>query len=710
MKQKFYTMLMLALLAGLPVNNTAAQNATNMDETYVDEVIVTTTRSETSRLDNSGSIATLDPFQTLSLFPVDLLNKAPGVHIHRGSGQEHLTAIRSPVLVGGAGAGSFLYLEDGISLRAPAFANVNALIDAMPSAAQRVEIVRGPGSALYGSNAVHGLVNFISGPIYKDKTKSRISAGSYGRYTLESQWSQQHENFASRIFISQSGDKEGYRANSGFTQQKTRLETSWQNRATGYHLSFAGMNLDQETAGYIKTAAGAKREAYEDRTLAKSNPSPDAYRDARSWRTALRMKRTLEDGAQLSITPYLRSNEMQFRMHFLPGTASTSVEENAHSSLGAQIAYQRDTPWMSYTTGLDVDLTQGSLTEKQSGADKLAFGANSLDYAQGTHYDFDVDARVLAPFIHAVWPLGSKTELTTGLRGELTDYDYTNNTRDGRQGKLFRPASRSDDFSDISPKLGLVYALSDNLSGNPSGNRRIFVNLARAARVPQVNDLYRLRDKDKDGAVPEINQIDSETLDSLEFGYRATYPQGQYELTTFVMRKKNYHFRDGNDYYEINGKTNHHGMELDLSWMPMQNLSLQSSLSHAVHEYAFNRNVTGGNSLESIKNGNQMDSAPKTLGTTTATISANERLSTALVWNHVGAYYMDASNTAKYGGHNIFDAKVTLFSQQPGATIEISIYNLMDKNYARRADKWFGDNRYFPGEGRRFMISASRRN
>ena len=51
-----------------------------------------------------------------------MLNRAPGVHIHRGSGQEHLTAIRSPVLVGGAGAGSFLYLEDGIPMRAAGFA------------------------------------------------------------------------------------------------------------------------------------------------------------------------------------------------------------------------------------------------------------------------------------------------------------------------------------------------------------------------------------------------------------------------------------------------------------------------------------------------------------------------------------------------------------------------------------------------------------
>ena len=150
----------------------------------IDEVIVTTTRTDSLRIDNPGNIATLDPSETINLFPVELLNRAPGVHIHRGSGQEHLTAIRSPVLVGGAGAGSFLYLEDGIAMRAPGFANVNALLDAMPQDDGSVEVVRGPGSALYGSNAVHGLVNFISAPLDESRASADIAYGSYGRHAL----------------------------------------------------------------------------------------------------------------------------------------------------------------------------------------------------------------------------------------------------------------------------------------------------------------------------------------------------------------------------------------------------------------------------------------------------------------------------------------------------------------------------------------------
>ena len=76
-------------------------SAASAQTAVIDEVIVTTTRADSLRIDNAGNIATIDPSETVNLFPVEMLNRAPGVHIHRGSGQEHLTAIRSPVLVSG---------------------------------------------------------------------------------------------------------------------------------------------------------------------------------------------------------------------------------------------------------------------------------------------------------------------------------------------------------------------------------------------------------------------------------------------------------------------------------------------------------------------------------------------------------------------------------------------------------------------------------
>jgi iron complex outermembrane receptor protein len=689
--------LLAALTASLYGVAARAQDSANQDSaasTLVDELVVTTTRSQAPRLDNPGNITTLDPDTRLSNYPADLLNQAPGINIHRGNGQEHLTASRSPVLVGGAGAGSFLYLEDGISMRAPGFANVNALMDAMPAHAGNIEIVRGPGSALYGSNAVHGLINFISGPITQNATRLNSSAGSYGRYALTGQSSYIDDASAARFSISLTGDEEGYRANSGFEQQKMRLETQWRNGATDYHFSLAGMNLNQETAGYVKTEDCASgREAYEDQTCAKSNPFPEAYRDAQAFRSFLRMERTLDDGATLTVTPYLRSNEMEFLMHFLPGQA---VEENDHTSIGAQLSYARDTQRVSYVVGLDGEMTTGALTEVQTQTATPSF--QRFNYLVGTHYDYEVDATTIAPYLHAVWHVSENTDLTTGVRAEFTEYDYDNRTDDGLQGKLFRPADRSDDFSDVSPKLALVHRLS--------AARRIFASLTRATRAPQTTDLYRLRDQDKSGPLePDPADVDSETLDSFEIGYRAGSPTLSYEISLFAMKKENYHFRDGSDYYENDGETTHRGIELELDWQISDALDLHSGVSWASHEYAFDRTVTGGNALETITDGNDIDSAPKTLGNTTLRWQVGPRLRAAAQWEHVGSYFMDASNTQKYDGHDLINLAINLNIRE-GVSVEGRVLNLFDEDYAKRADVWFGDKRYFPGEPRRFMFAV----
>ena len=83
--------------------------------------------------------------------------------------REHLTSIRSPVLTGGSGAGSFLYMEDGVPLRAAGFSNVNGLFEASPEFSNQIEVLKGPGPVQYGSNAVHGLINFQNKRINDDK-------------------------------------------------------------------------------------------------------------------------------------------------------------------------------------------------------------------------------------------------------------------------------------------------------------------------------------------------------------------------------------------------------------------------------------------------------------------------------------------------------------------------------------------------------------
>ena len=91
-----------------------------------------------------------------------MLNTSPGVYVQRGSGAESLGAIRSPVLTGAGACGAFLMAEDSLPIRPVGFCNLNEMFELNYEQASVVEVLRGPGSALFGASAVHGIVNVLT--------------------------------------------------------------------------------------------------------------------------------------------------------------------------------------------------------------------------------------------------------------------------------------------------------------------------------------------------------------------------------------------------------------------------------------------------------------------------------------------------------------------------------------------------------------------
>src|SRR5665213_2631471 len=87
-----------------------------------------------------------------------LVNKVPGVFMVDLGNEQHSMSVRQPL-----GYNSlFLYLEDGIPIRTVGDFNHNALIEINQASLQRIEVIKGPASSLYGSEAVGGALNFIT--------------------------------------------------------------------------------------------------------------------------------------------------------------------------------------------------------------------------------------------------------------------------------------------------------------------------------------------------------------------------------------------------------------------------------------------------------------------------------------------------------------------------------------------------------------------
>ena len=268
-------------------------------QSILDEIVVTAVKQSQSMREVNTTIGTLEEAELSDIQHTHIneaLHRIAGTWISRGNGQEHLTAIRSPVLTGAGSCGAFLMMQDGISLRAPGFCNVNELFESTSELAGRIEVQKGPGSDIYGSNALHGAVNIITPIPVADLRRIRLQAGpdEYLRAKLSA------SSASTRIDISGTTDG-GFKDDSGFDQQKLLLKQLGELADWGTTTTFSYTNLNQETAGFVQG-----NEAYKDAGLRRDNPNPEAYRDARSFRLLTRLER--DTGASsVAITPYLRS-------------------------------------------------------------------------------------------------------------------------------------------------------------------------------------------------------------------------------------------------------------------------------------------------------------------------------------------------------------------------------------------------------------------
>ena len=150
------------------------------------------------------------------------------------------------MLNGGAGQGSQLYLEDGVPLRSAGFGNVNGLYEANIEQAGSVEVVRGPGSALYGSNAEQGLINIIPrAPSAALSGQLDLTVGEFGLYQ---QMGTISDTFgANGLRISAENDhNSGWRDDTRVDEQKMVIRDVWSSGVDTLTMTISGQQLNQQ--------------------------------------------------------------------------------------------------------------------------------------------------------------------------------------------------------------------------------------------------------------------------------------------------------------------------------------------------------------------------------------------------------------------------------------------------------------------------------
>lgn len=682
------TLLFLAILS-----STQLASAAHLE---LDTITVTGTRegqelSKTPQAISKISGEEIDKLKAQHASQV--MNQAAGVLVNVTGGEGHLTAIRQPITTSPV----YLYLEDGIPTRSTGFFNHNALYEVNIPQASGVEVTKGPGTALYGSDAIGGVINVqTKEPSYEPSAQISAEGGSFGwaRTLLSVSGSRNNDGLRADLNLTRT---DGWREHTAYNRQSGTLR--WDRNLNQGHLKtvLTATAVDQDTAGSSAISASDYHHN------PKISYTPISYRKV----SALRLSSAYdyEDGNSLySITPYVRDNSMELLANWSLSYDPT-VYQTGNRSFGVLSKVRHDFATLDarIITGLDIDYSPGNREE-----DALTVSSEGTGYTRrytsyslaGRAYDYDATFKAISPYIHSEISPTEALRLTAGLRFDYMAYDYQNHLSTGTVNlagrNYYRPADAELDYNHLSPKVGITYDLGQKHS--------LYAAYNHAFRTPSEGQLFR------PGASTNPANLVQNTLelkpikaDSYELGYRGALAERlAYSLSLYRMIK-----RDDivsrknpttNETQAVNaGKTRHQGVEVSLNALLWQELTLGIGYSYAKHSYE-----DWGTS-----SGKEMENAPREIANTRLTYTpyGDHGLRTSLEWQHIGSYWLDAANTQKYSGHDLVNWR----AHQPLSTawsLYASINNLGDVRYAESAGLSQTNPTFAPGLPRSYFFGV----
>ena len=207
-------------------NITKTSNGKLIDPIQIHEVVVTGPRNETDIRHLPMTISVIDRKQIEqsmqpSILPI-LTQQVPGLFITArgimGYGVSGGAAGGMSLRGIGSGSGRLMVLIDGH----PQYMGLmgHPIADAYQSLmAERVEVLRGPASVLYGSNAMGGVINIVTRQLHEEGVKTNLNLG-YGSFnTLQSEVTNRIRKGGFTSLISGSYNRtDGHRRNMGFEQ------------------------------------------------------------------------------------------------------------------------------------------------------------------------------------------------------------------------------------------------------------------------------------------------------------------------------------------------------------------------------------------------------------------------------------------------------------------------------------------------------------
>ncbi|NMG31130.1 TonB-dependent receptor [Aromatoleum evansii] len=649
-------------------------------ETILEQVTVTGTREKERLVETPASVGAVKAEAIAAdkpAHPAQVMNQIPGAAVAVTNGEGHTTSIRQPFTTSPV----YLFLEDGIPSRSPGFFNHNALYEINVPQAGGIEVNRGPSSALYGSDAIGGVVNVLTRvPPTKPELGGSVEIGEHGwrRALLSGGSGYANGGFRADLNLSAT---DGWRDDTAYDRKSGTLR--WDhfigdNTSLKTVLGFS--EIDQDTGANSPLV----REDY------KHDPTrnylPIAFRKVSALRVSTSLEHETADSL-LSITPYLRDNSMDllasFALRFDP-----SLAETRNQSYGLMAKWRQDFVPMRarLIAGVDLDVSPGSRRENRVNATTRGSGANQefIDYTVGPRiYDYDVEYRGISPYLHGEFSPTERLRLTAGLRYDDMRYTLRNDFTAGavQVGSSFygQSADSTVSFRRATPKFGATYALDRDT--------HLFASYNQGFRAPSESQLFRPSRATSRASALALAQsaleLEAIRAEQFELGIRGVVAGVSCDLVAYDLTKHDdiVSQRDPETTQTITtnaGKTRHRGIELGLGTPLHRTVRLDVSMSYAWHEFEDWETSQGD------FGGNEQASAPRFMSNTRLTWTPTTAVRAQVEWSRIGSYWLDDANTVKYGGHNLFNLRGN-YALNPTWSLFGSIQNLTDKRYAESA-------------------------
>ena len=677
----FLRKFMLGILV-LVCGNLAGQDTSY---TQLTTIVVSANKLKEKRIESPVAISILSPkiVDETKAQRIDfLLNKVSGVYMPTIGNEQHMMSIRQPISL----KGLYLYLEDGMPIRTSGLFSSNALIEVNSSNIHSIEIIKGPASALYGAEAIGGVVNILTTPV-PSKANAFISTqiNNTGFKKLDLSWGAPTKTGGWLITGAWTDQNKGITEYSDFSKKALSVKRNFRvnNKLKGYQ-NLQYINYYTQMTGSLDSI----------KFFQKNFGTQQSFTFRKI--DALRFRQNLEynwnSQSNTTLNFMYRNNTMDQNPAY--SIASTSnptkfkgqVNSNHFDAYVLDLQHVWSIPMLNSKIMLGGywDITNQNLIAnyidiiKDTSIGKFTKYTYPSRDSLITNYNTQINNKAI--YFNYIANLNKAIRLNMTMRYDNFEYLFNNLLPLGTP-------SANNNFTQFTPKLGLTYNLR---------NWGSYINYSKGFVPPQITEIYNAI------RVPYLLPQD---FTNMEIGSWFQFKKISSEVSIYSLQGKNeiisVRQTDGVNLNQNSGATSHTGIEYQVRYQLAPTMEISLNGSNTRHKY-LNTIIKGVN-----VSGKEMNAAPHLFNNVSFSWKPTKILRSAIEWMHQSSYYMDETNTTKYPGFDLLNARFGL--QLKKSELWLNVLNLTNTYYSTMATKNFSVKgssaySYYLGEPRSITI------